>query len=153
MGGALLIDIDHSALTKYVVLHLKTAALALMLGQGRGLYLLAVLTLSRLAMVYQAAFNVYARRQVSKVSMANHFIDRACSRHFVIALAHAAAVLALAVILGCAWMKVLQLALLAWLVSASLGHLSRKQVGGVTGDILGATCEIVECALLVAAAL
>ena len=36
----------------------------------------------------------------------------------------------------------------AWLIGRALGMWSRKRIGGVTGDILGATSELTETAVL-----
>ena len=133
---------------------LKSTAAAMLLAGGHGAGLLLAPVLARLVMVYQASFNVYARRGAAKVSMANHFIDKAGGRQFAGACFHAAAALGLVIAV---WrlplIPVLETAVAAFLTMFTVGYISRRKIGGVTGDILGATCELAETAALTAAAL
>ena len=135
-------------------LTLKSLAAAMLLAGGNWAGLLLAPVLARWVMVYQASFNVYARRDAAKVSMANHFIDKACAAHFAGACFHAVSALVLVCFM---WslpaIPVLEVALAVFLTMLTVGYISRSKIGGVTGDILGATCELAETAGLTAAAL
>lgn len=135
-----------------LVLLIKTLAVAMLMSAGQVLGLVVAPILSRWSMVYQAVFNGYARKEAPTVSMANHFIDSANVGHFWKASIN------LALLLAFFWgLKILSvpaagiLVALAWLGTAAIGLLSRSKIGGITGDILGATCELVETLILLTA--
>lgn len=110
--------------------------------------------LARLAIVYQASFNVYARHNVTQISMANHFIDMASSRHFVLALVQALIFISIvSIIFYSDILAILKIIVTGILVCVTIGHMSRSKVNGVTGDILGATGELVEISCLLASGL
>jgi len=54
------------------------------------------------------------------------------------------------VALACARLRGLLAVLAVALVALVVGRLAQRRIGGVTGDILGATIELAECAALVA---
>ncbi len=137
-----------------LALVVKVMAVAMVVASQHWWALAAAPIVSRLAIVYQASFNDYARRKAAKVSMANHFIDRACGRHF--AGAAVCALICLAVVywaLGAPLLGLGQLLTAAALVAWAVGYQSRRKVNGVTGDILGATGELTEIAALICAGL
>jgi adenosylcobinamide-GDP ribazoletransferase len=71
-----------------------------------------------------------------------------------VATAWSAAVLALSTVFGAiAWEQALGMAAAAAAVGVIAAFRYRARVGGVTGDLLGATVPISECAMLLAAAL
>jgi adenosylcobinamide-GDP ribazoletransferase len=65
------------------------------------------------------------------------------------------AVAAVAVVLATVWptqgWKALLTVLGGLVLASALGAASRRRIGGITGDVLGATCELVETAALVSA--
>lgn len=133
---------------------LKTLAVAMVLGSGSWQALLIVPILARSAMVCQASFNKYARRDTVKVSMANHFIDKACASHFGGACLHTLLLLGLLYLaVPFSWVAAAEIILAVYLSMLTVGYISRSKIGGITGDILGATCEIAEDVGLIAAAL
>ena len=135
-------------------LALKSLAAAMLLAGGNWAGLVLAPVLARLAMVYQASFNVYARRDVSKVSMANHFIDKAAGRHFAGACFHAGLAVGIICLAGpVSLLAAAKTALAVFLSMFAVGYISRRKIDGVTGDILGATCELAELVGLIAAAL
>ena len=54
------------------------------------------------------------------------------------------------VALACARLRGLLAVAAAALVALAVGRLALRRIGGVTGDVLGATIELAECAALLA---
>ena len=130
---------------------LKVMAVAMLLGSEHWEALLAVPVLSRLAMVFQAVYNRYARRQAAKISMANHFIDMARPAHFFGAGAYALIALGIAApLVALRLWPMLSAILVVGITVLVIGYMSRRKIDGVTGDILGATCELCETFGLIA---
>lgn len=135
-----------------LVLGLKTAGVAMVLSSGQVLGVVLAPILARWSMVYQAVFNEYARKEAPTVSMANHFIDAAKPKHFWLASCSALVFLVAFWALGVlSPVAAAELVAAAWLGTAAVGTLSRRKIGGVTGDVLGATCELVETLILLVA--
>jgi len=104
--------------------------------------LLAASVLGRLALVYV----IYAFPYARPGGMGSAFKEALSTRQLIVAVATAlAAVLAMgtwrgAVVAGVAWLA-------AWAVGASA---ARRLGGGITGDIYGLACEVVEVVALLA---
>lgn len=130
-------------------LALKSLANALLIFSGRYALLWAAPIVARLMMVCTAAFNVYARENAA---YAGNLINAAQGLHFWQALAVTIVILWLWV--PVALWPVLGLACVAALsAQVSVVALSRAKIAGVTGDILGAVCELSQLAFLLAAVL
>jgi adenosylcobinamide-GDP ribazoletransferase len=121
----------------------RFAALVVLLGAGRGVWIVAAATISRTAQVGWAAFLPYARADGTAAA----FVRGARVWHFAAALALGAGLLfamggapALALLAG------------GLSVAAAFGFHARRRFGGITGDLLGAGNEWVEVVLLLASA-
>ncbi|HOX07863.1 MAG TPA: adenosylcobinamide-GDP ribazoletransferase [Planctomycetota bacterium] len=126
------------------VLLLKFAAVARLAASGTALWLVAAATVSRTVQVDLMVSLPYARAEGGK---AGPFVQGARGWHLAAALA-AVLVILLGIFgpLGAAALAA------GWLFGRLFGLWCRRRVGGVTGDLLGAGSELVETALLVAAA-
>ncbi len=121
---------------------LAFACLESLQSPARGATLIAVPVVGRTAMVVAAATAPYARRD----GLAVGFFAAARSWVGACALASSAAIVA--VILGAS-------GLLLLLAGAGVGILlavfARRRAGGITGDVLGAACQLAQVAALVIA--
>ncbi len=111
---------------------------------GRWQVLMVTPMLARWALVWAMARYPLARPQ----GMGAFFTAGLTGRR--VALASAGALLAAGLLLG--WQGLL-LAGLTWLVTGLLARFALARIGGLTGDVYGATAETVEMSLLIAAAL
>lgn len=131
------------------LLVMKTAAAGALCASGGLVWLGVAPVLARLALVAQTATQPYAR---PGGGTAADLVNQAAWPHLLAASAVAAGVLCL--MLPVALLpRLLQVLGAVALVAALTGLSSRRRLGGVTGDILGATCELAETTALVAAAL
>jgi adenosylcobinamide-GDP ribazoletransferase len=131
----------YGLLGAILLLGLKGLALAEL---GVGWPLLLAPMLGRWAMVYVTVAFPYAR----PTGLGKMFKDAVGPREVIIG-----AVKALVVVLVVGWWRGLLLAALSWLVAGLLGWwAARKLGGGITGDVYGMVCEMVELAVLLAAA-
>jgi adenosylcobinamide-GDP ribazoletransferase len=126
------------------VLILKFVAVARLATLGTALWLVAAAAVSRTVQVDLIVWLPYARAEGGK---AGPFVRDARAGHLLLALLAAAAI-AVGVFgpLGAAALGA------GGLLGRLFGLWCRRRVGGVTGDLLGAASELVETALLVAAA-
>jgi adenosylcobinamide-GDP ribazoletransferase len=127
-----------------LVLLLKFAALAVLLRAGTGFALVAAPVLGRGAIVFLFLTTPYVRPRGLGAPQAAHLATGSAS------LALGIVVSGVALMLGAEG---------AWAVAAALAmalllrHRMRRLLGGVTGDTLGASCEIMEALTLVVLAL
>lgn len=129
-----------------VVLLAKWAALARLLAGDSPRWIIAACIVSRTAMVDLAVSQPYARPEGGTGA---GFIGAAGWKHLLAAVAAAALLLAASCGPGLRWAAAL---LTGLLVSRLFGIYCRRRAGGVTGDLLGADCEIVETIVLAAGA-
>lgn len=116
------------------------------------LFSLLVPVFSRTLMVYQAAFSVYAR---DSQSLAGSVVNGTGPKHFLQAAGLAGAIAAAACCLlcpkhclGAALTPLFTALMLGFTSTCLLGCVSRRKIGGTTGDVLGATVEISEAIML-----
>ena len=102
-------------------------------------------TLSRYGMVQLACFSPYAR---ASGGVAQPFVQGIRGQHFSGAL-----VLTLALVLGFGGWRGLVLGLLVGLVTLAYQVYFRRRLGGITGDVLGASNELNETLVLLVATL
>ncbi len=117
----------------------KWIFLVRLLENGRELWLVAALVISRVLMVDLSVRLPYAR----KSGTASDFVKGATWRHWLLNFLPAAIILYL--LLG--WLGPVVLGG-GWAFSLLFGHMSRRRIGGITGDLLGACCELSETAIL-----
>lgn len=125
---------------------LKVAALAAVLACGNLWAVLCAPVVARLMMVAQACFNQYARNTGTGAAV----ISQSDGRVFAVSCG-GTLVLLLAILPASCYLGASASLLLAAASALTLGWVSRRKIGGVTGDVLGATCELAESAALVAA--
>ena len=124
------------------VVILKVALVAGVLARGHHLWLLAIPVVARAAASALSATLPYAREQGAGAALVG---GGQRAERLAVALATA-----IVVALACARLRGLLAIVAVALVALAVGHLARRQIGGVTGDVLGATIELAECAALVA---
>ena len=112
------------------------------LGEFGAPWVVTAYAVSRTAMVDLAVALPYARKEGGTAAA---IVGDARPWHRVVC-----GVSALALVIGVSGVAALAL---GWLIAAAFGRWCRRRVGGATGDLLGAASEIVETAVLLAAAL
>lgn len=123
-----------------IVLLIKWVAISRLIACGGAVWIVAAYIISRTIQVDLAAAFSYAR---PSGGTAAGFVNGARFRHAATSFILAA--LLLAAIYGPIGIAML---VPAWLIGRALGMWSRKRLGGITGDILGATSELTETAVL-----
>lgn len=127
------------------VLLLKWVALARLAALGMSVWIVAAYVVSRALLVDLAVWLPYARPEGGTGAV---FVCGARPWHLAAALLSAATLL----LIGWGTAGLLALAL-GWVIARTFGFWCRRRVGGITGDLLGASSEIVESAVLMSAAL
>ena len=122
----------------------KAAAIARLAELGAWLWLVLPIVWARTAMAVLASCMPYARAD----GTARGFVADARPAHAVIAV-----LVALALTLPCAPGPALGCAVLTALLIVLLRRIFQRAVGGITGDLLGFSCEFSETALFLALAL
>jgi adenosylcobinamide-GDP ribazoletransferase len=122
----------------------KWIAVARLVESGTGVWIVAAYVVSRAAQVELAVVLPYAR---AEGGTARAFVRDARGVHRLVAWT--LAFLMITLVCGPAGVAVL---VGGWLLARALGWRFMKMLGGVTGDLLGATSEIVETAVLFACA-
>ncbi len=117
----------------------KWVVLVRLLSSGQVLWLVAALIVSRVLMVDLSVRYPYARES----GTASQFVKGAKLTHWVSNFIPAAIILFLLL----EWQGVLVLAG-GWIFCWFFGQMSRRRIGGVTGDLLGACCELSEVGVL-----
>jgi adenosylcobinamide-GDP ribazoletransferase len=134
---------SFGVLALVLVLALKIALVAAVLARGHHLWLIAIPAVGRVAASALSAVFPYARDQggtgAALVSGGRRF------ERLSVAFATA-----LVVALACARLRGLLAVAAATLVALAIGRLAVRRLGGVTGDVLGASIELAECAALLA---
>jgi adenosylcobinamide-GDP ribazoletransferase len=125
----------------------KWAALAHLVGRDGVAWVVVALTVSRFVMADLIAAFPYARRDGGTAAP---FFEGASPQRTRLALA--AAVVGIAVVPLPGWTRVLALAL-GWIGGRAFGRYCQRRVGGLTGDLLGAACELTEIGILVGGAI
>ncbi len=131
-----------------LLLLFKWTALVQLLGAGRYDWVVSGVVLARTVQVVLAARFPYARREGG---IAEHFVAGAGRSHIV-------TVLLGALVIVFALMRVAPLSTISAFAAASvagaiLGTLALRKIGGVTGDVLGASSESAEALVWIAGAL
>jgi adenosylcobinamide-GDP ribazoletransferase len=124
------------------VVVLKISLVAAVLARGHHLWLLAIPAIARAAASALSATLPYAREEGTGAALVTG-VPRA--ERLAVALATA-----VIVALACARLRGLIAIVAAALVALAIGRFARRRIGGVTGDVLGATIELAECAALLA---
>lgn len=131
-------------ITVVLTLIVKIAALEALLDAQLLLPLLIVPILSRTIVVLQTVANPYARPEGGT---AGELVTGARWYHAMVAIGWSALILVL--VPGMPWLFVLWSALSGIMVSILIAWRSRVRIGGITGDLLGATAELSETAMYI----
>ena len=135
-------------ITLCLTLAVKVEAVAYLCGSGDIGFLVLVPLFSRLLVVLQAVANPYARPEGGT---AGRLVAEASWRHLLASLLWTGALLA---VFGFMPWNVVAIVLGTGLaVTMYIAVVGRRRIGGVTGDLLGATVELSETLMFVAAVL
>jgi len=107
-----------------------------------GIWIVVAMVISRTIQVNLASLYPYARQNDGTGAP---FIKNAGSKHAMLATLFTFIILA--ILLRAIWAPVIALAL-GWIISILFGSWSRRRIGGITGDIIGAGSELTETAML-----
>jgi adenosylcobinamide-GDP ribazoletransferase len=132
------------AMALIAVLLVKWVALSRLFACGLGVWIIAAYVTSRAIQAELAVCLPYAR---SEGGTGAPFVEDARGIHRAWALLTALLLL----LIACGPTGAAAL-MLGWVIGRLFGLLCRRRVGGITGDLLGAASEIVETAILLAAA-
>jgi adenosylcobinamide-GDP ribazoletransferase len=127
-----------------VLLITKWAALSTLAVRGEPLAVISACSLGRAMIPVQCVLQPYARASGTGAAV----VEGARPWHAVVAVA-----LALVTAWPTQGWKALLTVFGALLLTSALGWVSRKRLGGITGDVLGATCELGETFGLIASCL
>lgn len=127
-----------------MTLLVKVSAVALLIERGGLVFLVYAPLLSRFFVATQAVCNPYARKEGGTAARS---VTEARLRHFLVALGWVVGAFFFAPLVTVAIMGGV-----GAVVTIGIAWSARKQIGGVTGDILGATVELSETAMLVVVA-
>lgn len=127
-----------------LVLMAKWVACTRLVETGLISWIIPAYIVSRLSVAELAACLPYARREGGT---AGPFVDKARPSHRLIAL-----VSALLLVMAFKGLSGALVLFFGWALCRLLGVWFLKRVGGVTGDLLGACCELVETGILMACA-
>jgi adenosylcobinamide-GDP ribazoletransferase len=131
---------SFGALALVLVVVLKIGLVAAVLVRGHNLWLIAIPVVARAASAAVGVALPYARDDGTGAALVRGGrVDR-------LAVAIATAVV---VALACARLRGVIALAAAALVALSVARLAQRRIGGVTGDVLGATIELAECAALI----
>jgi adenosylcobinamide-GDP ribazoletransferase len=133
---------SFGVLALVLVVVLKVMLVAAVLARGHHLWLLAIPAVARAAASALSATLPYAREDGTGAALVT-----GARRAERLSIALATAVVAA---LACARLRGLLAIAAAALVAVVVARLATRRIGGLTGDILGATIELAECAALVA---
>ena len=135
---------SYGATALVLVLTIKVVAVAELLERGVALpFLIAVPTVSRWTVAVLGAWLPYAR---AHAGLGQAVTGRPVRDRLLIATVTAALVAFLMLRLQAIVLLAAATASLFW-----VGRVAQRQIGGITGDVLGATVELTEIAVLVAA--
>lgn len=131
-----------------VVLMLKVAAFSAILEDGTILPIIFIPMLSRLMVVAQSVANPYARKEGGT---AGRLVTESRPRHLLVSIFW---VMPVAILFGRGYgLSLVVMAVVGLIVTLMVAVRARRRIGGVTGDILGATVELSECTMIVALAI
>jgi adenosylcobinamide-GDP ribazoletransferase len=133
---------SFGALALVLVVVLKIALVAAVLARGHHLWLIAIPAVARAASSALSAALPYAREEGTGAALVSG--GRRAERLAV------AVATAMVVALACARLRGLLAVVAVMLLAVAVGRLAQRRLGGVTGDVLGATIELAECAALLA---
>jgi adenosylcobinamide-GDP ribazoletransferase len=133
---------SFGVLAVVLVVVLKISLVAAVLARGHHLWLLAIPALARAAASALSATLSYAREDGTGAALIS-----GPQRAERLAIALSTAVV---VALACARLRGLLAIAAATLVAVIIGRLALRRISGITGDVLGATIELAECAALIA---
>jgi adenosylcobinamide-GDP ribazoletransferase len=117
----------------------KIAAIASVLDSGRWELLFFIPVLSRALLVFQSVCNPYARKEGGTAS---RLVTESHARHILVTVLW----VVLIVILGGLpqWIPLVCMAGTGILATCWIARTGRRYIGGITGDVLGATVELSE---------
>lgn len=131
-----------------ITLLIKVHAIALLIERGGLTFLVYAPLLSRFFVVAQSVFNPYARKEGGTAA---RLVTEGRLRHFLVAVVWVGVTIIL--FNNIALLSLGAMAGLGVVITIGVAYNSRKQIGGVTGDILGATVELSEAGMLLMAAI
>lgn len=138
---------SYGAIALISIILIKWICITQLLQSKAGIWIVTATIISRTIQVNLATRYPYAR---TTNGTGAPFIKNSDKSHAVIAAAIAAISLA---ILMHSFIKPLTAITLGWIISILIGNWSRRRIGGITGDVIGAASELTETAILILATL
>ena len=133
----------YGTIALIIILLTKWVCIINLLKNHAGIWIVAAMVISRTIQVNLASLYPYARQTDGTGAP---FIKNA--RPFHAKIATITATVILMILLKSVWIPIITIAT-GWIISILLGAWSKRRIGGVTGDIIGAGSELTETAILI----
>jgi adenosylcobinamide-GDP ribazoletransferase len=134
------------AISIVLLIIIKVAAITSLVEKSDSFYIIIVMIFSRFFLVFLSTIAPYARKEGGT---AHNIVGESKKRHLFVAFLQ---ILIMTIFLH--WDEVAKISIIfisGLLISLYILYRGKKRINGITGDLLGATCELSEAIMLIAA--
>jgi len=136
------------AISLVLLLLIKVAAITSLIEKSYSLYIILIVMFSRFFLVFLSTVAPYARKEGGT---AHNIVGEAKKRHLGVAVLQI--IIMSLMLYRNESVKVLIIFMSGLFTSLYILHRGKKRIDGITGDMLGAVCELSEAVMLIAASI